>query len=295
MQVKRAYAAANRLLGDIVKVTPTSKVVGDLAQFMVSNNLTEETLPAKAATGALSFPESVIEYFQGYLGQPFGGFPEPLRTHVLKNRPRITGRPGASMASLDFEALKAKLVAKWGPKISDVDVCSASLYPKVFTEFAEFTAQFGDLSVLPTRYFLRPMRVGEEFHFRIDRGVTLYIKLSTVGLLDKQGQREVFFELNGSPRGILITDKSAAVTTVAREKADQTHPGSVGAPMAGVVIEVRVKANQEVKAGDPLAVLSAMKMETVVTSPVAGKVTKLPVVTGDSLGSGDLIALISAK
>jgi len=290
LAVKRAYHAANHLLGDIIKVTPTSKVVGDLAQFMVTNDLNEEQVLARAQT--LSFPKSVVEYMQGLLGIPHYGFPEPFRTHVLKGAQRIDGRPGASMPPLNFDDLKAKLIAKWGEKIRDVDVISASMYPAVFNEYMDFVKQYGDLSVLPTRYFIRPLKVGEEFHFRIDRGVTLYVKLSTVGLLDKQGQREVFFELNGSPRGILITDKTAATTILTRERADTANPGSIGAPMSGVVIELRVRPGQDVKAGDPLAVLSAMKMETVVASTVAGKVSRIPVVVGDSLAAGDLICVI---
>jgi len=290
MKIKKAYATANLLLGDIIKVTPTSKVVGDLAQFMVQNELEQHSLLDKAAT--LSFPTSVVEYFQGLLGQPPGGFPEPLRTHVLKGKNTVDGRPGASMPPLDFDSLKESLQKKYGTKLSEMDVCSASMYPKVFDEYAAFRKQFGDISWLPTRYFIRPMRIGEDLSFKMERGVTLDFKLNTIGLLDKTGQREVFFEVNGGTRSILVPDKTAAGKTVTREKADPTNAGSVGAPMAGLVIELRCKDGQEVKSGDPVAVLSAMKMEMVVSAPVAGKIVKIAVKVGDSIAAADLIALI---
>ncbi|KAJ8662008.1 pyruvate carboxylase [Lichtheimia ornata] len=289
LQIKKAYAEANELCGDIVKVTPSSKVVGDLAQFMVSNNLNKEDVIKRASS--LSFPTSVVEFFQGYLGQPAGGFPEPLRSDIIRNLPRIDGRPGATMPPLDLAKLKEELIEKYD-NITDYDVVSAALYPKVFAEYRDMVAQYGDLSIIPTRYFLAKPEIGEEFHVEIEEGKTLIIKLLAVGPINSTGKRDVYFELNGEARVVGITDKNAAVETVTREKAKESNPGDVGAPMSGVVIEVRAKEGAEIKAGDPVCVLSAMKMETVVSAPVAGRVEHVPIKEGDSLSSGDLVARI---
>ncbi|CDS04740.1 Putative Pyruvate carboxylase [Lichtheimia ramosa] len=289
LQIKKAYAEANDLCGDIVKVTPSSKVVGDLAQFMVSNNLNKEDVIKRAST--LSFPTSVVEFFQGYLGQPTGGFPEPLRSDIIRNLPRIDGRPGATMPPLDLAKLKEELIEKYD-NITDYDVISAALYPKVFAEYRDMVAQYGDLSIIPTRYFLAKPEIGEEFHVEIEEGKTLIIKLLAVGPINSTGKRDVYFELNGEARVVGITDKNAAVETITREKAKESNPGDVGAPMSGVVIEVRAKEGAEIKAGDPVCVLSAMKMETVVSAPVAGRVEHVPIKEGDSLSSGDLVARI---
>ncbi|NVB39980.1 pyruvate carboxylase [Pseudenhygromyxa sp. WMMC2535] len=290
--IKRTYAAANRLLGDIIKVTPSSKVVGDLAQFMVQNDLDEEAVRERAET--LSLPRSVVEYFQGYLGVPHGGFPEPLRTKVVRDLPTIEGRPGASLPPLDFDALRRELEGKWGPHIREVDVLSAALYPQVFTEYMKFRNDFSDVSLLPTRNFIGAMKLGEEISFEIERGKLLIVKLTAIGDVREDGLREVFFELNGQPRSILVADASVSQEAVSRERARPEVEGSVGAPMPGVVIEVRAKVGERVAPGDALVVLSAMKMETVVAAPIAGKVTRMAVDVGDALAAGDLLVDIEA-
>ena len=287
--IKHAYAAANRLCGDILKVTPSSKVVGDLAQFMVQNDLSEDDVLEQAET--LSFPSSVVDFFRGYLGVPPGGFPEPLRTRICRDLPTVEGRPGATLPPLDFAALQTQLEETYG-RIGPHDTVSAALYPKVFADFMEFRDSFGDMSVLPTRFFFAPPSIGEEFSLDIERGKTLIVELSAVGELDDNGQREVFFELNGRLRSIRVRDSSAAVETVVRERADASDPGSVGAPMPGVVIEVKVEAGDEIAAGAPLVVMSAMKMETVVTAPVGGTVARIAVAQDDSLAAGDLLVAI---
>ncbi len=288
--IKRAYAKANRLLGDLVKVTPSSKVVGDLAQFMVQNDLDESDVLAQADT--LSFPSSVIELMEGRLGQPHGGFPEPLRTKVLRGRPPIEGRPGAALPPLDLEALRQELEEEHdGAPIRDVDVMSAALYPAVFREHWEKKAQYGDLSVLPTRLFLAPLEIGEEVRVDIERGKTLVIVLTAVGELDATGHRPVFFELNGQPRQVRVRDKAATDVPAARERASKA-PGSIGAPMPGSVVDVKVQEGARVDKGDALVVLSAMKMETVVSSPVAGTVKRVAVAKKDTLAAGDLLVEI---
>eukprot|EP01116_Phalansterium_solitarium_P025758 TRINITY_DN99_c0_g3_i3.p1 TRINITY_DN99_c0_g3~~TRINITY_DN99_c0_g3_i3.p1 ORF type:complete len:828 (-),score=217.86 TRINITY_DN99_c0_g3_i3:192-2675(-) len=293
-EIKKAYAAANRVLGDIVKVTPTSKVVGDLAQFMVQNKLTEEQVVERAAS--LNFPSSVVEYLQGYLGEPAGGFPEPFRTNALRGKPTIVGRPGASMAPFDFDKLRAELQQKYkGIIIREEDLLSAVMYPKVFDEFQEFRKEFSDISVLPTRWFLSPMPVGEEISFDIEHGKTLILKFVAVSDLDANGFRHVFFEVNGLPRVVKVADKSVVSTKVAKEKANPDNKGSVGAPMPGVVVDLRVKEGDKVKSGAPLAVLSAMKMETVVAAPCSGTVRRVQIKAGDNLRAGDLLMEIEQE
>ncbi|CAO3642812.1 unnamed protein product [Cunninghamella blakesleeana] len=289
-QIKKAYEEANELCGNLVKVTPSSKVVGDLAQFMVSNNLNGEGVKEGAKT--LSFPTSVVEFFQGFLGQPYGGFPEPLRSDIIRGLPRIDGRPGATLPPLDLIKLKEELSEKYGESIRDYDVISAALYPKVFSEYRDIVNQYGDLSKVPTRYFLCKPEIGEEFQVEIEEGKTLIIKLLAVGPINNTGKRDVYFELNGEARVVGIADKNAAVEHITREKASSTKPGDVGAPMSGVVVEVRAKVGSHLKAGDPVCVLSAMKMETIVSAPVSGVVEYVPIGEGDSLSAGDLVARI---
>ncbi|CAG8657539.1 9633_t:CDS:10 [Cetraspora pellucida] len=291
-EIKKAYAEANYLCGDIIKVTPSSKVVGDLAQFMVTNKWSYNDVIEKAKNNT-SFPVSIVEFFQGYLGQPYGGFPEPLRSNIIRDLPRIDGRPGTTLKSKDLDELKKELIAKYGRSIRDIDVSSAAIYPKVFAEYREQLEKFGDVSVIPTRYFLCKPEIGEEFCINLEEGVTLIIKFLAIGPLSTTtGKREVFFDLNGETRAVGIEDRSAAVEHVHRKKADTGNPGEVGAPMSGVVIEIRVHEGSEVKAGDPICVLSAMKMETIVSSPVSGKIDHIEVKESDSLSAGDLIVKI---
>lgn len=291
-ETKKAYEEANLLLGDVVKVTPTSKVVGDLAQFMVSNKLTREDVERLA--NELDFPDSVLDFFEGLMGTPYGGFPEPLRTNIIKGKRRkLKGRPGLELEPFDLEAIKEDLVSRFGPTIQECDVASYNMYPKVYEQYRKIYEQYGDLSVLPTRSFLAPPKIGEEINVDIETGKTLIIKLLAISdLSPSNGTREVYFELNGEMRKVTIEDKTASVETVTRAKADAHNPNEVGAPMAGVVIEVRVKHGVEVKKGDPLAVLSAMKMEMVISAPVSGKVGDVLINEGDSVDMGDLMVRI---
>ncbi|XXQ36528.1 Pyruvate carboxylase [Plasmodiophora brassicae] len=288
--IKVAYAQANRLLGDIVKVTPSSKVVGDLAQFMVQNGLSEDDVRAQAKT--LSFPTSVVQFFQGYIGIPQGGFPEPLRSDVVRDLPCFKERPGKTLPPLDFADLRDRLEKKFSFPIRECDILSAALYPQVFDEYGEFVTKYGDISVLPTPLVFAPVAVGKEVSFEIERGKRLYVKLLTVGPATGSGKREVFWEVNGNARSVHVDDRTAAVDSKARPASDPNDPGSVGAPMSGVVVDVRVTVGTAVKVGDPLAVLSAMKMETVVAAPVGGVVAAVAVSSGDSITAGDLIASI---
>lgn len=266
LETKKAYESANDLLGDIVKVTPTSKVVGDLAQFMVSNKLSAEDVKAKAAE--LDFPGSVLEFLEGMMGQPYGGFPEPLRSDALRGRRKLDQRPGLSLEPVDFAKVKRELARKYGAPVTECDVASYVMYPKVFEDYKAFQDKYGDLSVLPTKYFLSKPEIGEEFHVELEKGKVLILKLLAVGpLSENTGQREVFYEMNGEVRQVAVDDKNASVENVTRLKADPGDSSQVGAPMSGVLVELRVHDGTSVKKGDPLAVLSAMKMVSLATYP----------------------------
>lgn len=296
--IKRAYAAANRLLGDIPKVTPSSKVCGDLAQFMITNDLSEEDVVEQAAS--LSFPSSVVEYLQGYLGVPPYGFPEPLRSRVLQGRAlpsgktHFEGRPGAELAPLDFGAVEADLRERYGGRITEQDVMSYVMYPAVFEEWSEFGAKYGDVSVIPTRQFVSPMRVGQEVSFEIEKGKTLIARLKHIGEADEAGQREVVMELNGEVRTVRVLDekRGKASAAVTRPKADRRNPAHVSAPMPGACVDVKVAVGDVVAAGQPVVVLSAMKMESVVTAPARGTVKDVYVLVGDTVAAGDLVVEI---
>tara|TARA_R110002060_G_scaffold39818_2_gene51011 strand:+ start:389 stop:1237 length:849 start_codon:yes stop_codon:yes gene_type:complete len=200
-ETKKAYEQANDLLGDIVKVTPTSKVVGDLAQFMVSNKLNYDDVQKKA--GELDFPGSVLEFFEGLMGQPYGGFPEPLRSNALRGRRKLDKRPGLTLEPLDLAKIKKDIYNKYG-SVTECDVASYAMYPKVFEDYRTFIQKYGDLSVLPTRYFLSKPEIGEEFHVELEKGKVLILKLLAVGpLSDTTGQREVFYEMNGKNTSLI--------------------------------------------------------------------------------------------
>jgi pyruvate carboxylase len=292
--VKRAYAQANQMLGDIVKVTPSSKVVGDLAQFLVGSDLSAAEATERAET--LSFPKSVVEFLRGDLGVPTGGFPEPLRSRVLGSTPRIDGRPGAGLPPMDLAKLKEDLVAKHGAEmIRDHDVLSAALYPQVFDDFCDFRKAYGDVSVLPTPALLAPLEPGVELHYDSKSGRRHFVKLVSVGPPHHEtGECDVFFECDGEGRNVVVVDRAlhAASPSKKRPQADAAVDGQVGAPLGGVVVEVRVKEGQTVSAGTPVCVMSAMKMETVVVAPVGGVILELHAHTGDSLAAKDLIVII---
>lgn len=291
--VKAKYREANLLLGDIVKVTPSSKIVGDLAQFMVQNDLTQEDVKKNA--GSLSFPTSVVEYLQGMIGQPYGGFPEPLRSDILKDLPVIDGRPGESMEPLDFVSLKQDLSSQFA-NITDYDTMSVAMYPHVAKEFLKFKEQYGPVDKLETRHFLVGPEMGEEFEVTIEKGKTLTIKTLTPGIeVTEDGMREVNFELNGQKRTVMIKDEAAATSTTRRMKAVSGQDDHIGAPMKGDVVVVKVVPGDTVEAGQVVAVISAMKMEMAVQSKVSGVVRATHVAIGDKIDSQDLLVEIETE
>jgi pyruvate carboxylase len=287
-EVGRMYAAVNQLFGDIVKVTPTSKVVGDMALFMLANNLTPaDVLDPKRE---IAFPESVVEFFAGKLGQPPGGFPPQLQARVLRGRKPLTDRPGALLPPADFAKARTELEGKLGRTPTDEDVISYLLYPKVFLDFATAQAKYSDLSVLPTPVFFYGMETGEEASIEIEPGKTLIVKFLTVGEPHPDGKRVVYFELNGQPREVLVTDRSLGEGVVkARAKAEAGNAKHVPAPMPGAVVGVSVADGEEVAAGQKLLTLEAMKMETTLYAERPGKVAEVLVRAGTQVEGGDLV------
>uniref|UniRef100_A0A2A4K9L4 Pyruvate carboxylase n=1 Tax=Heliothis virescens TaxID=7102 RepID=A0A2A4K9L4_HELVI len=286
-EVKKAYREANLLLGDIIKVTPSSKVVGDFAQFMVQNKLTAADVKAKAEE--LSFPKSVIEYLQGAIGIPLGGFPEPLRTQVLKGKPTITERPGKSLPPLDFAKLKKELQESF-PDVTDLDVMSAAMYPKVAKSYFRMRDKYKPITHLDTKSFLVGPTIGETIDVKISRGKILHIK--TVAVSDEMtaaGEREVFFELNGQLRSVFIKDETSLKSMKIHPKANPDDKNQVGAPMPGEVIAIKVKEGDKVKKGSAIAVLSAMKMEMIVQAPKNGTIVKVNITNGQKIEGGDLV------
>ena len=283
----RAYAEVNRLFGDIIKVTPTSKVVGDMALFMVGNNLTAKEI--EEGDRELAFPESVVELFEGRLGQPPGGFPKALQKRVLRGRKPMRGRPGASLPAADFAATRQELERKLRRQPDDREVVAYLLYPRVFADFAEHHRKYSDTSVLPTPVFFYGMTPGEEVSVDIEPGKTLIIKFLTVGDPHPDGQRLVFFELNGQPREVLVLDRSLSPEVRARPKAEPGNPKHVGSPMPGVIVSVTAAGGEEVAAGQKLFTLEAMKMETTVYADRAGRVAEVMVAVGTQVEAGDLL------
>ncbi|KAL4713314.1 hypothetical protein ACJJTC_015301 [Scirpophaga incertulas] len=289
-EVKKAYREANLLLGDIIKVTPSSKVVGDFAQFMVQNKLTAEEIQARAEE--LSFPKSVVEYLQGAIGIPHGGFPEPLRSKVLKNMPRIEGRPGQELPPLDFDKLKAELKETY-PDVSDHDVMSVAMYPQVANDFFRIRDKYGPVKHLDTKTFLVGPTIGETIEVKIERGKTLDIRtLAVSDEMTAAGEREVFFELNGQLRSVFIRDENASKEMKIHPKAVKGDKNQVGAPMPGTVLTIKVKEGDKVEKGQPIAVLSAMKMEMIVQAPRAGTISAVSITNGQKLEGDDLICTI---
>ena len=292
-EVCRMYADVNQLFGDIVKVTPTSKVVGDMALFLVANNLT--TTDVLESDRDMAFPESVVDLMMGRLGQPPGGFPTRVRKRILRDQKPVKGRPGASLPPADFKAAAAKLEKMLERTPTDQEVISYLLYPRVFEEFATAQAAYSDISVLPTPVFLYGQEPGEEVAVEIESGKTLIIKFQTVGDPHPDGTRSIFFELNGQPREVTIVDKSLEPQEAARPKADPNDPRQVAAPMPGLVVTVAVQQGDKVARGQKLIVMEAMKMQTTLQAEVDGKIGELLVKPGTQVETGELLMRIEAE
>ncbi len=290
-ECKEMYRKVNIMFGDLVKVTPSSKIVGDMAMFMIQNNLEPEDVMERGMD--YTFPKGVIDFFKGMIGQPYGGFPKELQKIILKDEEPITCRPGELLEPVDFVAKKAELEKKLEHEVSDEEVLSAVLYPGVFEEFDRNRQEYSDLSVLPTPVFFYGLGVGDETTIEIEPGKTLIIKLNAIGKVKKDASRNIYFELNGEPREVSVTDLSVNTEGVVSRKAEKGNDNEVGAPMPGKIFKLIVSVGDEVKAGDTLLVSEAMKMETNVKAKVDGKVSEIFFKEGDQIGQDDLMVIIA--
>ncbi|MBS1149745.1 MAG: propionyl-CoA carboxylase subunit alpha [Myxococcaceae bacterium] len=302
-EVKEAFALVNLLCGDIPKVTPSSKMVGDFAIFLVKGDLivradtleeaarrTETKLIAEA--NRLDFPSSVVGYFQGQLGQPPGGFPEKLRSAVLKGLPRVEGLPGKSLPPLDLEDRARTLAAKLGREVSKAEAVSHALYPRVLDDFFEARSRYEDVSILDTPTYFYGLEVGQERWVDLEPGKTLVLSLEAVSDPAPDGNRTVFFEVNGHGRQVSVKDKSLVSQVAERRTAEKSNPAHIGASMPGVVIGLYATVGAKVEAGSPLLALEAMKMETVVRAHRTGTVKELPVALKAKVQAGDLLVVL---
>ncbi len=289
-EVARAYAEVNELFGDIVKVTPTSKVVGDMALFMVSSGLTADAVldPDKP----LAFPESVVQFFRGELGQPYGGFPEGLQRKVLKGEQPLTERPGLTLPAADLEQLRGEAASRVGRGVTDQQLASYLMYPKVFSDYAADRRRFSDVAILPTGVFFYGMRPDQELSIDLEPGKTLIVRFVTISTPHEDGTRTVFFELNGQPRSIRVTDRSQTPSRPAQRKAALGDARQVGAPMPGIVADVRVTVGKSVAKGDVLLTLEAMKMQTSVHSEADGTVAEVLTQRGAQVDAKDLLIVL---
>lgn len=286
-EVKDMYRRVNFLFGDIVKVTPSSKVVGDMALYMVQNDLDEETVINEGHK--LDFPESVVSYFKGDIGQPVNGFDKELQAVILKGQQPLTERPGEYLAPVNFDDIRQELEAKAYGEVTEQDVISYVLYPKVFDQYIQTKQQYGDLSLLDTPTFFFGMRNGETVEIEIDTGKRLIIKLETISEPDENGYRTIYYVMNGQARRISIKDENIKTNTNLKPKADKSNPSHIGAQMPGSVTEVKVAVGDEVKVNQPLLITEAMKMETTIQAPFNGTIKQVTVVSGDAIATGDLL------
>ena len=295
-EIARMYAEVNLLFGDIVKVTPSSKVVGDMCMFLISRGVKPgdarsylDTLPP-----GTSFPESVIDMLQGGLGQPVGGWPADVQKIILGKKKPFTNRPGERAEKVDLEKTRHEVAKAIGAKeASDDDLYSHLMYPQVFADFTKFRKAHSDISVLPTPAYFYGLRDKEEITISLEAGKTLFARLLNLNEPDPTGQRTAIFELNGFPRHVSVADKSAAKQVETRAKADPSNPRQIGAPMPGMIASMAVTVGHKVKEGDPILTLEAMKMFTTVTAPCAGTIADLSVAVGNTVEAKDLMVTLA--
>ena len=292
-EIRTTYHEVDLELGRIVKVTPTSKVVADMAMFLVQNDLKIHDVYARYEQGdPLDFPQSVKDFFAGYMGQPYGGFPEALQRVVLRGAEPLTGRPGESLEPYDWEAQSAQLEPLLERPCTRQEAISNALYPSVFKEFAAQIKEFGEYRILDTVTFLYGLNLGEERVVTIEEGKSLVVRLTAIGEPDAQGLRQLYFELNGQPRQVQVRDERVTQAVPQRERADKLNRAQIGAQMPGKVLTVTIAEGDEVKRGQVIATTEAMKMETTLTSPHDGLVERVVVRSGDRVEAGDLIAVV---
>jgi pyruvate carboxylase len=289
--VAHAYQQVNEMFGDIVKVTPTSKVVGDLAILMVTSGITREQIEDPATE--VPFPQSVVQLFSGELGQPYGGFPAALQKKILKGAKPLTQRSGEVLAPTDLDKARVEAEAAFGSSINDNHLASYLMYPQVFSEYARDRIAYGDAAILPTHVFFYGMQPGEEISVDIERGKTLILRMLAVSDAHDDGTRTVFFELNGEPRSVRVNDRKQKPLRPPSRRAELGNVHHVGAPMPGTVITVNVKAGDKVRRGAVILTLEAMKMETTVCADSDGTVSEILVKPGAQVDAKDLLAVLT--
>lgn len=288
-EIQKVYHQVNMMFGDIIKVTPSSKVVGDMTLFMVQNDLTQEDIMTRGRE--LDYPQSVVEFFQGRLGIPYQGFPVELQDIILKGDKSWQEQAKAALAPVDFAAKKAELEEMKAPTTEE-DLSAYCLYPKVYADWQAFVQEYGDVSILDTPTFFFGMKAGEEINVALEKGKNLIIKLVLVSDPDEEGNRLVRFEFNGQARTIKVHDKQVKTTGLVRRKANKTNPNEIGATLSGSLVKVAVSLGQKVKKGDVLLVTEAMKMETTITAPKDGTVAEILVAPGSRIESGDCLLVL---
>jgi len=289
-EVAQAYHDVNLMFGDIVKVTPSSKVVGDMALMMVSQDLTVADVenPEKD----IAFPDSVVSMLRGDLGQSPGGWPAALQKKALKGEKPITVRPGSLLKPADLAANRKEIEGKLGRSMSEFEFASWLMYPKVYSDFAAAQESYGPVSVLPTPAYFYGMEPEDEIFIDIEKGKTLVVRCLAIGDVDDKGMVTVFFELNGQPRRVKVPDRAhGTAASRARRKAEPGNDAHVGAPMPGVVSTLAVAAGQSVKAGDVLLSIEAMKMETALHAERDGTIAEVLVKSGDQIDAKDLLVV----
>lgn len=288
--IKENYQIANELFGDVVKVTPSSKVVGDMAMFMTSNGYTREDILTKG--NDISFPDSVINFFKGDLGQPYGGFPQELQKLILKDREAYTDRPNAHLEPIDFEKELKSFRKTFGKHKSDLDFLSYKLYPKVYQDFHEFNEKNGDVWVIPSTTFFYGMKQNEEILVEISAGKTIIVKYLNMTAPDEEGNCQVYFKLNGQNRHIQIKDRKLNIETHANRKVMQAN--EIGAPLQGKLTKVLVKFGEKIEKNAPLFLIEAMKMESTVVAPKAGKIIEVVLRDNQMVHQDDVVVVMEA-
>ncbi len=292
-EVARTYAEVNRMFGDVIKVTPISKVVGDMALMMVTSGLTvEDVLDPERE---IAFPESVVAFFRGEMGQPHGGFPEALQAKVLKGANPLDVRPGEVLGEADLEGERKTAESRIGRRLKDVELASYLMYPDVFVDYAKVRRAYGDVSVLPTPAYFYGMKRGQEIAVDIEKGKTLVIRYLALGHSDEEGRRNVFFELNGQPRTVKVVDTSLAPSGNLHPKAEDGNPDHVAAPMPGLIVSIAVTEGQRVARGDVVLSIEAMKMETAVFAERDGVVGSIVHAVGDQVEAKDLLVVLTEE
>jgi pyruvate carboxylase len=289
-EVAYAYAQVNEMFGDIIKVTPTSKVVGDMAIMMVTSGISPQTV--LDPTAEVAFPESVVQLFRGDIGQPPGGFPPALQKKILKGAQPMTVRPGERLPPVDLAATRIAVQEQSFRTVSDAEFASYLMYPKVFTDYMRDAAEYGSLRDLPSSIFFYGMQSGDEVNVDIERGKTLIVRYVTTSDPHEDGTRTVFFELNGQPRSVKVPDRSQVALKPPRRKAEANNVNHIGAPMPGTVATVNVIAGSKIKQGDVLVTIEAMKMETSVRADRDGTVSEVVTKPGEAIDAKDLLFVL---